>query len=78
MPIYEWDCPVCGEFEMHMKVGEALEECPTCKSKVEKIFSQTGCIIWKCIGAHCTDYTNREHQANGKRFGKKIVIPKGG
>lgn len=37
MPIYEYDCPDCGRFEVIQKVDEKpLKECPTCKEKGKK------------------------------------------
>jgi putative FmdB family regulatory protein len=37
MPIYEYDCPDCGRFEVIQKVDEKpVKECPTCKEKGRK------------------------------------------
>ena len=40
-PIWEYICPKCKKFEhLHKSMKEeALKECPTCGSKVEKIIS---------------------------------------
>ena len=40
MPIYEYACPKCGNFEMRQSISEdPLKRCPTCKAKVTKIIS---------------------------------------
>src|SRR3954454_18313092 len=40
MPIYEYGCPKCGEFEVRQSVNDlVLKKCPTCKSKVTKLIS---------------------------------------
>jgi len=42
MPIYEYACPKCGEFERSQSIrDEPLKRCPTCKSKVTKLISST-------------------------------------
>jgi putative FmdB family regulatory protein len=40
MPIYEYGCPKCGEFELRQSVNDpVLSRCPTCRSKVTKLIS---------------------------------------
>jgi putative FmdB family regulatory protein len=40
MPIYEYACPKCGEFEERQSMNDpALKKCPTCRSKVTKLIS---------------------------------------
>lgn len=42
MPIYEYECRKCGEFEHRQSLNDpALTRCPTCKSKVTKIISSS-------------------------------------
>lgn len=37
MPIYEYDCPVCGRFEVIQKFSDdTLKQCPNCAEKGEK------------------------------------------
>src|ERR1700680_2510384 len=56
MPIYEYKCPKCGEFEVTQRITEnALKKCPTCKSKVERMLSRTSFIL-KGSGWYATDY----------------------
>jgi putative FmdB family regulatory protein len=56
MPIYEYSCPKCGEFEMTQRITEGpLKKCPTCKSKVRKLISSTSFQL-KGSGWYATDY----------------------
>jgi putative FmdB family regulatory protein len=42
MPIYEYRCEKCGEFELSQRITEpALQRCPTCKRKVRRLISNT-------------------------------------
>ncbi|HZO83310.1 MAG TPA: zinc ribbon domain-containing protein [Candidatus Binataceae bacterium] len=56
MPIYEYSCPRCGNFETTQRITEPpLKRCPTCKSKVERMLSRTSFIL-KGSGWYATDY----------------------
>jgi putative FmdB family regulatory protein len=56
MPIYEYECPKCGVFEVTQKIKEGpLRRCPTCKAKVERIISATSFVL-KGSGWYATDY----------------------
>ncbi|HYB98243.1 MAG TPA: zinc ribbon domain-containing protein [Candidatus Limnocylindrales bacterium] len=40
MPIYEYACPKCGEFEFTQSIKDSpLARCPKCRSKVTKLIS---------------------------------------
>lgn len=42
MPIYEYQCPKCGEFEHRQSISDPiLKKCPTCKAKVTKLISSS-------------------------------------
>jgi len=42
MPIYEYACAKCGEFEISQSIKDApLSRCPKCRSKVSKLISAT-------------------------------------
>jgi putative FmdB family regulatory protein len=42
MPIYEYACPKCGEFEARQSLSDpVLKKCPTCRSKVTKLISSS-------------------------------------
>lgn len=66
MPIYEYACPKCGEFEVTQRITEPpLKKCPTCKStKVKKLISNTSFQL-KGSGWYITDYA-RKDGAGGK------------
>src|SRR6266851_9822408 len=56
MPIYEYQCPKCGIFEVTRRITEApLKRCPTCKAKIERILSRTSFVL-KGSGWYATDY----------------------
>ena len=56
MPIYEYHCPKCGEFEVTQRITEdPLKKCPTCRSKVRKLISNTSFQL-KGSGWYITDY----------------------
>ncbi len=56
MPIYEYDCPTCGEFEQMQKINEpALTVCPKGHAGVERKISAAGFIL-KGSGWYLTDY----------------------
>jgi putative FmdB family regulatory protein len=59
MPIYEYACPKCGEFEVTQRITEdPLKKCPTCRSKVRKLISNTSFHL-KGSGWYATDYAKK-------------------
>ena len=60
MPIYEYRCSKCGEFEVMQRISAApLKRCPTCRSKVTKLISNTSFQL-KGSGWYVTDYANKK------------------
>jgi putative FmdB family regulatory protein len=56
MPIYEYRCEKCGEFEHTQRITDpALQRCPTCKRKVRRLISNTSFQL-KGSGWYVTDY----------------------
>ncbi len=56
MPIYEYDCPTCGRFDVIQKMSAApLEVHEACGSKVTKLMS-AGAFAFKGSGFYQTDY----------------------
>jgi len=56
MPIYEYRCPKCGDFDQMQKMSEGpLKKCPTCKAKVTKLLSNPAFHL-KGAGWYITDY----------------------
>ena len=64
MPIYEYECPTCGVFEVTRRITEApLKRCPTCKSKVERLVSRSSFVL-KGSGWYATDYARSGSKAS--------------
>ncbi len=58
MPIYEYACKKCGDFEITQRITEpALKKCPTCGAKVSKLISQSAFHL-KGTGWYVTDFKN--------------------
>jgi len=56
MPIYEYRCAKCGEFEFMQRITDApLARCPTCRNRVTKLISNTSFQL-KGSGWYATDY----------------------
>jgi putative FmdB family regulatory protein len=59
MPIYEYQCQKCGTFEITQRITEKpLSRCPTCKTKVKKLISNTSFQL-KGTGWYVTDYARK-------------------
>ncbi len=59
MPLYEYHCPQCGNFEVIQKFSEApLSVCPTCEREVQKQVSAPA-IQFKGTGWYITDYARK-------------------
>jgi putative FmdB family regulatory protein len=68
MPVYEYRCAKCGDFEHTQRITEpALQRCPTCKRKVQRLISNTSFQL-KGSGWYVTDYAR---SGGGKDKGKK-------
>jgi putative FmdB family regulatory protein len=75
MPIYEYACPTCGEFEQMRKITEpVLTVCPKGHAGIERKISAAGFIL-KGSGWYLTDYarkgTNGAGASNGSGAGGK-------
>lgn len=69
MPIYEYRCEKCGEFEVTQRItDDPLKRCPTCRSKVKKLISNTSFQL-KGSGWYVTDY-GRKGSGESKRESK--------
>jgi putative FmdB family regulatory protein len=76
LPLYEYECPVCGTFELVRKFSDApLESCPTCARPVEKLASAPA-IQFKGTGWYITDYARKS--TGGEAAGRKDGSDKGG
>jgi putative FmdB family regulatory protein len=55
MPIYEYDCPECGRFEVLQKRSDAPLTQHDCGKKVKKLMSASA-FAFKGSGFYATDY----------------------
>jgi putative FmdB family regulatory protein len=56
MPIYEYRCEHCGDFEEMQRITDPpLDRCPTCRRKVRRLISSTSFQL-KGSGWYLTDY----------------------
>lgn len=56
MPIYEYRCEKCGDFELTQRItDDPIGKCPTCKRKVKRLISSTSFQL-KGSGWYITDY----------------------
>jgi|SRR5438105_297765 len=71
MPIYEYQCEKCGTFEVTQRITEKpLGRCPTCKTKVRKLISNTSFQL-KGTGWYVTDYARKGKDAPKTENGSK-------
>ena len=55
MPLYEYDCPKCGRFEVLQKMSDAPIARHGCGSEVKKVMSASA-FSFKGSGFYITDY----------------------
>jgi putative FmdB family regulatory protein len=66
MPIYEYACKRCGNFEISQRISEEpLKKCPTCGSKVSKLISLSAFHL-KGSGWYMTDYSKNGSSKDSK------------
>jgi len=71
LPLYEYECPKCGTFELVRKFSDIpLESCPTCARPVEKLASAPA-IQFKGTGWYITDYARKSSGREGSKEGKE-------
>jgi putative FmdB family regulatory protein len=58
MPLYEYDCPRCGRFEVLQKMSDAPMERHDCGEKVAKLMSASA-FAFKGSGFYITDYKGK-------------------
>jgi putative FmdB family regulatory protein len=69
LPLYEYECPRDGTFELVRKFSDPpLEACPTCGGPIEKLASAPA-IQFKGSGWYITDYARKS--TGGEAAGKK-------
>ncbi len=59
MPLYEYQCPACGRFEILQRFADApLKACPSCGKEVQRLVSAPA-IQFKGSGWYVTDYARK-------------------
>jgi putative FmdB family regulatory protein len=67
MPIYEYRCEQCGDFEEMQRITDpALERCPRCRRKVRRLISSTSFQL-KGSGWYVTDYARSGSSGTPKK-----------
>jgi len=69
MPLYEYDCPRCGRFEVLQKMSEKPLATHECGNKVKKVMS-AGAFAFKGSGFYSTDYKKSAAPACDKPKGE--------
>jgi len=65
LPLYEYQCPACGRFEVIRKFSdEPLTACPTCGQEIQKLLSAPS-FQFKGTGWYVTDYARKSGPADG-------------
>lgn len=76
MPLYEYQCPTDGTFELVRKFSDPpLAACPTCGGPIEKLASAPA-IQFKGSGWYITDYARKS--TGGEAAGNKDAVKKDG
>lgn len=65
MPTYQYRCTDCDyEFEEFQSMTEAaIEECPACKGKTQRLISGGAGLIFKGSGFYITDYRDKSYKS---------------
>ena len=70
MPLYEYECPKHGRFELIRSFSDPpLKKCPKCGKPVEKLASAPA-FQFKGTGWYVTDYANKGKGKSGGEEGK--------
>jgi putative FmdB family regulatory protein len=69
MPLYEYDCPKCGRFEVLQKMSESPVDRHDCGEKVARVMS-AGAFSFKGSGFYITDYKKSAAPACDKPKGE--------
>ena len=58
MPLYEYDCPKCGRFEVLQKISDKPLSRHECGQRVQKVMSASA-FAFKGSGFYITDYKGK-------------------
>lgn len=66
MPIYEYRCEKCGDFELTQRISDPpAQRCPKCRRKVRRLISNTSFQL-KGSGWYVTDYARGGAKKGGE------------
>ncbi len=69
MPVYEYRCEQCGDFEEMQRITDApLSRCPKCRRKVRRLISNSSFQL-KGSGWYVTDYARSGSGGGPKKDG---------
>ena len=78
MPLYEYQCPTCGRFELIRKLSDSpVKVCPNCGKGVTKLFSAPA-IQFKGAGWYVTDYAKKSSGGDGAKAADSASAAKDG
>ena len=68
MPTYQYKCPTCShEFEEFQSITEdAIEKCPACGKKTQRLISGGAGLLFKGSGFYTTDYRSDSYKKDSK------------
>jgi putative FmdB family regulatory protein len=70
LPLYEYQCPKCGRFEIIRKFSDSpLLACPTCGGEIQRLASAPA-IQFKGTGWYVTDYARKSSGGDGSAAAK--------
>lgn len=77
MPIYEYECEVCGAVEEALQrfSDKPLKKCKKCSGKLHKLISQSSFHL-KGTGWYVTDYAGKKTGSNTQDGESKKPSPK--
>ncbi len=69
MPTYIYVCDRCGHsFERFQKmIDKPVKKCPECNSKVHRLITGGGGILFKGDGFYCTDYRSEQYKEAARK-----------
>lgn len=78
MPTYQYKCTVCGyEFEEFQRITDpAIETCPKCGDKIERLITGGAGFLLKGSGFYATDYRSEAYKEAAKKEKGETSSPK--
>lgn len=75
MPVYEFRCESCGNFEQFRRMSEASQPmlCPTCNGEAKRIYSIAGMMLSSSLKSRISGSTEPRiiHRPENQKSGKQ-------